>query len=850
MSNKIGVDVEVGTSGLENDLKKVTQAAGHAGKSMEEAFSGISTRRIRAQARALKELADEYRRLNDTFGRMEKSGTFGGLGLGRSGRGFNRSYGSIAGTLGGVFGTLINGGGIASTTGNMLGSLVGKGLGMLAGPGIGFAAGTILAKTFGAIGSRIDKGVTTAQNNLIETSVLRHSIGAAANDFNLLSASIKSASDNVGGLLDSETIKLFKSVSKASGATNISRLYSDSLVAGQYSKAMGTDLSATGSFFGTMRSLGISASDQSSRRIGTIIGEAIGKTGAFAKADEMMSAVSNFASISTRTTLMAQPRAMEGYTGLLSTMASGSIKDISGIASIIAQADASFRAGGGMGEASWNARLASYQHGYSSRINGLDVQYLNEMGIMGHASDVFGRDSKFYRFGTSREKARYDAIMADMQKKGILGKSNLDVVLQNLERQTGGGYLMASSLANDFRITSSQAISLIEAHRQYGGTAGLGSELSGRGLKGLSPDQLMRTAAFLKADRDTLNEGADALLSGVGYNNVLTAEQRKRLETARNGGDDETLRELVLEFTATRVWEKDQGRATEAAIKGMDNTISRASENLVGVMNDVRDAVLIMAGKNPEDFNHIREKWVQDQVERENEARNGKSDPGYAFSGQEKLFGAGRRVTNDLAAFARLASEGLGGGKERSIAAQLALETGYGHKIIGRYNFGNMKAGKDWKGDVVERMVKEYDTSGRPYAAWARFKSYRTVEEAAKDYAANLKHKWPDVMNAQSAYDWGKALQANPRLMYATDPDYPVKLQKISDRLIWEDTVPEGMSLNRQGSDNPLSIQVNGTFELNDPTGKRRADPLYYSSLIGKPGLPGRAKAGIGEWRL
>lgn len=569
MSNKIGVDVEVGTSGLENDLKKVTQAAGHAGKSMEEAFSGISTRRIRAQARALKELADEYRRLNDTFGRMEKSGTFGGLGLGRSGRGFNRSqYGSVAGMLGGAFGSLMSGGGIASTTGNLFGSLAGRGIGAFAGPGIGFAAGTILSKTLGAIGSRIDKGMTTAQNNLIETSVLRHSIGSAANDFNLLSASIKSASDNVGGLLDSETIKLFKSISKASGATSISRLYSDSLVAGQYSKAMGTDLSATGSFFGTMRSLGISTSDQSSRRIGTIIGEAIGKTGAFAKADEMMSAVSNFASISTRTTLMAQPRAMEGYAGLLSTMASGSIKDISGIASIIAQADASFRAGGGMGEASWNALLASYQQGYSSRINGLDVQYLNEMGMMGHASDVFGKNSKFYQFGTSREKARYDAIMADMRKRGTLGKSNFDVVLQNLERQTGGGYLMASSLANDFRITSSQAISLIEAYRQYGGTAGLGNELSKRGLKGLSPDQVIRASAFLNADRNTLNEGADALLSGVGYNNALTAGQRKQLEAARNGGNDEILRELVLQFTATRTWEKDQGKATEFAIKG------------------------------------------------------------------------------------------------------------------------------------------------------------------------------------------------------------------------------------------------------------------------------------------
>ncbi len=840
MSNKIGVDVEVGTSGLENDLKKVTQAAGHAGKSMEEAFSGISTRRIRAQARALKELADEYRRLNDTFGKMEKSGTFGGLGLGRSGRGFSRTqYGSIAGMLGGAFGSLMSGGGIASTTGNLFGSLAGRGIGSaFASPGIGFAAGTILSKTLGAIGSRIDKGMTTAQNNLIETSVLRHSIGSAANDFNLLSASIKSASDNVGGLLDSETIKLFKSVSKASGATNIGRLYSDSLVAGQYSKAMGTDLSATGSFFGTMRSLGISTNDQSSRRIGTIIGEAIGKTGAFAKADEMMSAVSNFASISTRTTLMAQPRAMEGYAGLLSTMASGSIKDISGIASIIAQADASFRAGGGMGEASWNARLASYQQGYSSRINGLDVQYLNEMGMMGHASDVFGKNSKFYQFGTSREKARYDAIMADMRKRGTLGKSNFDVVLQNLQRQTGGGYLMASSLANDFRITSSQAISLIGAHRQYGGTAGLGNELSKRGLKGLSPDQVIRASAFLNADRNTLNEGADALLSGVGYNNALTAGQRKQLEAARNGGNDETLRELVLQFTATRTWEKDQGKATETAIKGMDNTVSRMSEKLVGAMNEARDAVLIMAGKNPEDFNQIREKWVQDQIDRANEVKNGRPDSNYAFSGSSKLLGAGHRVTDDLAKFARIASEGLGGGKERFIAAQLALETGYGHKTIGRYNFGNMKAGKDWKGDIVERMVKEYDASGRPHAVMARLKSYRTVDEAANDYIANVKRKWSGVTDAQSAHDWGKALQANPRLMYATDPGYPEKLQKVSDRLDWpDDKIPEMPKTASSPNNNKdtVNVQFMGDFKLLDTLGRTIGELSDFNTVVGKP---------------
>lgn len=115
---------------------------------------------------------------------------------------------------------------------------------------------------------------------------------------------------------------------------------------------------------------------------------------------------------------------------------------------------------------------------------------------------------------------------------------------------------------------------------------------------------------------------------------------------------------------------------------------------------------------------------------------------------------------------------------------QAALETGWGRReIIGKdgtnsHNLFGIKAGKGWKGRVVETTTTEY-VNGVPQRKVEKFRAYDSYADAFRDYANLLRSnpRYQAVLaSAQDVHGFAQGLQ---RAGYATDPNYAAKLTSI-----------------------------------------------------------------------
>lgn len=115
--------------------------------------------------------------------------------------------------------------------------------------------------------------------------------------------------------------------------------------------------------------------------------------------------------------------------------------------------------------------------------------------------------------------------------------------------------------------------------------------------------------------------------------------------------------------------------------------------------------------------------------------------------------------------------------------AQAALESGWGKHEIRRadnspsHNLFGIKAGANWKGDVVEAVTTEF-INGAPQKVVEKFRAYSSYAEGFSDYAKLLSDnpRYAKVLNASEPSTFAFGLQ---RAGYATDPMYAEKLLRI-----------------------------------------------------------------------
>lgn len=118
------------------------------------------------------------------------------------------------------------------------------------------------------------------------------------------------------------------------------------------------------------------------------------------------------------------------------------------------------------------------------------------------------------------------------------------------------------------------------------------------------------------------------------------------------------------------------------------------------------------------------------------------------------------------------------------LIAQAALESGWGqHEMraadgTASHNLFGIKAGKDWKGPVVEAQTTEY-VNGVPHQSVERFRAYASYGDSFRDYAKLLRQNPRYAAVLDQGRDPAGFAQGLQQAGYATDPLYADKIQRI-----------------------------------------------------------------------
>ena len=130
-----------------------------------------------------------------------------------------------------------------------------------------------------------------------------------------------------------------------------------------------------------------------------------------------------------------------------------------------------------------------------------------------------------------------------------------------------------------------------------------------------------------------------------------------------------------------------------------------------------------------------------------------------------------------------------------ALMAQAALESRWDNSLLVREanNLFGIKAGKNWKGDVLELPTSEFSKSRGWYRTVARWRKYASWNECIVDYATIIASlSWfrdalpfadpPDGDGDAEA--WTRALLPKPgEPGWATDPGYFAKIRDVGQQL-------------------------------------------------------------------
>lgn len=123
----------------------------------------------------------------------------------------------------------------------------------------------------------------------------------------------------------------------------------------------------------------------------------------------------------------------------------------------------------------------------------------------------------------------------------------------------------------------------------------------------------------------------------------------------------------------------------------------------------------------------------------------------------------------------------------RILLAQAALETGWGHSVVGNNVFG-VKAGSSWSGARVSARTHEME-GGQLVAQQGSFRSYASVGQAVDDYVTlvSASSRYRSALGAgDNVAAYAQALAAGG---YASDRNYAAKLEAVADSPTMSDAV-------------------------------------------------------------
>lgn len=458
--------------------------------------------------------------------------------------------------------------------------------GLMAGAGAMIGGLGVLGVAKG-VGAVMDK-VGSAEGESIGYDTLKRTIGDVNVSFEVLRSSSRQAAYALGASFE-EAQKLAGEFAKLSNTTSDGqrRIANEVGIGGGLSRSFGLSLGSGVGTMGTMRQFGVTSDSDGSRRLALMIGEAVGRVG-FAKADEVLAAVTQFTSMQARASLAAPN--VSGYLGALSGLAGSGRPglDAQGSAALLGRVNSTIMGGGGGGEAGQNFMLANV--GRPLGLSPIQTRILLQQGAFGSGSSAFGKGSIYSDFAS-----KYGGGVSG--GAGGSSATNLDMILGGLRRNYGGmgADYLASSTAQLLGINETQAMAM----HLHGGQAmgGIAARLKGKvPMSSLSSTAFGALAAIQTGGADVLSGQADSLRGRTGMG-ALSSSELQRLNEAMGGGNVEVQRQVLTELTATREQEASEGTQVRESITGVENKIQEFASKLIPISVTARDALIALATK-------------------------------------------------------------------------------------------------------------------------------------------------------------------------------------------------------------------------------------------------------------
>ena len=632
MAQKIGIGVEaqLDTSTIEQQINALGQKIAQANKVQFTPVSVKSTQDVEAMVKRYEQLLKVHGELNRRVKATGQSGKspwdldFGAMFTDESvrnrqmqkvlqyttGAGFHAPVppaqqpgrpGSGGGGAGGPQGTnwqntaaQVAGAGLraAGPAGGIVANSVGTGMSAGFGAGLMGLLGGMLALGVGKLVGGVMEKIGEAETNNIAMDRLKRTLGDVNVAFDSLKSVVHAGATNLK-ITYAESEKLATQFAKLGNVTGTEyQNLADELGVGVgVSRAFGLDPSQGVGVMGQMRGLGITSSTQESRRFALLIGETIGKAGAFAKADEVMDAMASFAASQTRNNMGAANVA--GYAGMFSSMVGSGIPglDPQGAAGLLARVNSSLSGGGAKGEAS---QFFTGLVGNRMGLDPIQTQILREGGAFATNSSMFGEGSVAQRYGIGGPGG---------------DKTFLQSSLEELRRQYGNDKgLLAQATSNHLGVGINQAMALLSVQPNAIGEMqdrfGDLSKLSASGIGNIS------TAMYGKAD------DRQALARSLKARSDVTAADKDAITAAE--GDDSKLRDVLAELSARYGQERTMGSDIRDSKNALDNIKTALADQLVPMTNQMRMGIMHIAGKGEKSSEQVmRDVIALDSKERQ-----------------------------------------------------------------------------------------------------------------------------------------------------------------------------------------------------------------------------------------
>ncbi len=454
------------------------------------------------------------------------------------------------------------------------------GTGMSAGVGAGLMGllGGLGALGIGKIVGLATEKIGQAEDNLVQYDKLKRVLGDVNVGFKGLKTVLDGAAQGAG-VTFAEVARLGSQFSKLGNLSGdkYGTLDSELRTGIGLSRSFGLDPSEGVGFLGTMRGMRQTQDEQGSRKMALLVGETIAKSGAFAKADEVIGAISGYVTSQTRASLGANA---SGFAGMFSSMVGSGIPgfDPAGAAGLLSRINSSLSSGGAKGEAS---QFFSAGVGRNMGLDPIQTQILREGGAFATNDNTFGKGSVASRFGI----------------RGPAGSSTwMQGSIERLKAQYGSNPgLLAQATANHFGINMRQAMGVLSIDPSKMGELEGQLSKSGVELKDMNFAGLGSLAKVVSGSSSDRLGVASELWSRTGKDKLSDAESSK-LDHVMKAGSAQEQKDVLAQLIASRDQEMTQGKDIRDTKTGVDNIKTLLAEQLLPVTQAMRDGIMYIAG--------------------------------------------------------------------------------------------------------------------------------------------------------------------------------------------------------------------------------------------------------------